>query len=95
MSPPSASADIHIGQPKLDEAEAIQLMHQAIDRGINFMDNCWDYNGGVSEVRMGKALADGYRGKVFLMTKIRRPHQGEAARQIDECLRRLRPTTST
>ena len=50
------------------------------------MDNCWDYNGGVSEVRMGKALADGYRNKVFLMTKIDGRTKAEAARQIDESL---------
>jgi uncharacterized protein len=79
----------HLGQPKLDEAEAIRLMHQAIDRGINFMDNCWDYNGGVSEERMGKALANGYRGKVFLMTKFDGRTKSEAARQIDESLQRL------
>ena len=79
----------HIGKPALDEAAAIALVRQAIDRGITFMDNCWDYNGGVSEVRMGKALADGYRTKVFLMTKIDGRTKVEAARQIDDCLRRL------
>ena len=79
----------HIGKPALDEAAGIALVRQAIDRGITFMDNCWDYNGGVSEVRMGKALADGYRTKVFLMTKIDGRTKVEAARQIDDCLRRL------
>jgi len=79
----------HLGQQALGEAEAIRLMHQAIDRGINFLDNCWDYNGGVSEERMGKALADGYRGKVFLMSKFDGRTKVEAARQIDESLRRL------
>ena len=79
----------HIGKPALDEAAAIALVRQAIDRGITFMDNCWDYNGGVSEVRMGKALADGYRTKVFLMTKIDGRTKVEAARQIDDRLRRL------
>jgi aryl-alcohol dehydrogenase-like predicted oxidoreductase len=79
----------HMGQKALDEAESIRLMRQAIDRGINFMDNCWDYNGGVSEDRMGKALADGYRSKVFLMTKFDGRTKAEAARQIDESLRRL------
>ena len=53
------------------------------------MDNCWDYNGGVSEVRMGKALRDGYRSKVFLMTKIDGRTKAEAARQIDQSLERL------
>jgi uncharacterized protein len=79
----------HLGLKTLDEAEAIRLTHEAIDRGINFLDNCWDYNGGVSEVRMGKALAGGYRGKVFLMTKFDGRTKVEAARQIDESLRRL------
>ncbi len=79
----------HIAHPGIDEQQSIQLVRQAIDRGINFMDNCWDYNGGVSEVRMGKALADGYRAKVFLMTKIDGRTKSEAARQIDESLERL------
>ena len=79
----------HIGQPRLSEDESIQLVRQAIDRGITFMDNCWDYNGGVSEIRMGKALADGYRNKAFLMTKIDGRTKAEAARQIDESLQRL------
>jgi diketogulonate reductase-like aldo/keto reductase len=79
----------HIGQSALSEPDAIQLMRQAIDRGITFMDNCWDYNDGVSEVRMGKALAGGYRNKVFLMTKIDGRTKASAAQQIDECLQRL------
>lgn len=80
----------HIGNPKLTEAESIQLMHQAADRGLTFFDNCWDYNGGESEVRMGKALAaGGYRGKVFLMTKIDGRTKQACAQQIDESLRRL------
>ena len=53
----------HIGQPSISEHESIQLIRQAIDRGITFMDNCWDYNEGASQVRMGKALKDGYRQK--------------------------------
>ncbi len=79
----------HLGQSALSEQESIRLMHEAIDRGINFMDNCWDYNGGVSEDRMGKALAGGYRSKVFLMTKFDGRTKVEAARQIDESLQRL------
>lgn len=55
----------HIGQPSISEKDSIQLIRQAIDRGITFMDNCWDYNEGASEIRMGKALKDGYRQKVF------------------------------
>jgi aryl-alcohol dehydrogenase-like predicted oxidoreductase len=79
----------HIGFSSLPEQEAIQLIHQAIDRGITFMDNSWDYNGGESEIRMGKALAAGYRNKVFLMTKFNGRTRAAAAQQIDESLRRL------
>src|SRR5437762_7192532 len=79
----------HIGQPSISEHESIQLIRQAIDRGITFMDNCWDYNEGASEVRMGQALKDGYRQKVFLMDKIDGRTKPEAARQIDTCLQRL------
>jgi predicted aldo/keto reductase-like oxidoreductase len=79
----------HIGKAELQEEESIQLMRAAIDHGITFMDNCWDYNNGVSEVRMGKALRDGYRSKVFLMTKIDGRTKESAAQQIDESLRRL------
>lgn len=80
----------HMGQPKVSEQEGIQLTRQAIDRGINFMDNCWDYNEGESETRMGKALKDGgYRQKVFLMSKIDGRTKVEAAKQIDTCLQRL------
>src|SRR5437588_3482481 len=78
----------HIGQPK-DEAEGIRIIRAAIDRGINFMDNSWDYHDGGSEVRMGKALRDGYREKAFLMTKIDGRTKQSAAKQIDESLQRL------
>jgi len=78
----------HIGLQK-DEAESIRIVRTAVDRGINFLDNCWDYNDGVSEVRMGKALRDGYRKKVFLMTKIDGQVKALAAQQIDESLQRL------
>ncbi len=78
----------HIGEPK-DEAEGIKIIRTAIDRGITFMDNCWDYHDGGSEIRMGKALRDGYRSKVFLMTKIDGRSRANAAKQIDECLKRL------
>ncbi len=79
----------HIGKSTLQEEESIQLMRRAIDEGITFLDNCWDYNDGVSEIRMGKALRDGYRNKVFLMTKIDGRTKTSAARQIDESLQRL------
>lgn len=79
----------HIGLKYVDEELGIRIVRTAIDRGITFMDNSWDYNGGVSETRMGKALRDGYRDKVFLMTKIDGRSKQEAAKQIDESLSRL------
>jgi predicted aldo/keto reductase-like oxidoreductase len=79
----------HIGQPSISEDESIRLIRQAVDRGITFMDNCWDYNEGASQVRMGKALKDGYRKRVFLMDKIDGRTQKSAAEQIDQCLQRL------
>src|SRR2546421_1429474 len=78
----------HLGR-QADEQETIRIVRTAIDNGINFLDNCWDYNGGASEIRMGKALRDGYRAKAFFMTKIDGRNQETAARQIDESLRRL------
>jgi predicted aldo/keto reductase-like oxidoreductase len=78
----------HIGGVK-DEQEGVKIIRSAIDRGITFMDNSWDYHEGGSELRMGKALADGYRQKVFLMSKIDGRTKESAARQIDESLKRL------
>jgi aryl-alcohol dehydrogenase-like predicted oxidoreductase len=78
----------HLGQPYLTEAQAIRLFHVAIDRGINFSDNSWDYNEGESERRVGKALK-GYRQKVFVMTKFDGRTKGSALRQLDESLQRL------
>src|SRR5438309_7501108 len=78
----------HIGK-QADEAESITIIRSAIDRELTFMDNCWDYNGGASEIRMGRALRDGYRQRVFLMTKIDGRTKETAARQIDESLKRL------
>src|SRR3954470_1375874 len=78
----------HIGSPK-DESEGVRIIRTAIDNGINFMDNSWDYHNGGSEVRMGKALRDGYRGRVFLMTKVDGRTKKTCAEQIDESLKRL------
>lgn len=78
----------HIGRQK-DEQESIRIIRSAIDRGINFMDNCWDYHNGGSEIRMGKVLRDGYRQKVFLMTKFDGRTKQSAAQQINESLQRL------
>jgi len=78
----------HMGVPK-DEQDAIKLVRTAVDEGITFLDNCWDYHDGKSEVWMGKALRDGYRPKVFLMTKFDGRTKQSTARQIDESLQRL------
>ena len=79
----------HIGLNEVDEQLSIRIIRTAVDRGITFMDNSWDYNEGDSEIRMGKALRDGYRDRVFLMTKIDGRSKKEAARQLDQSLRRL------
>ncbi len=79
----------HLGLAHVDEPLSIRIVRSAIDRGITFMDNSWDYNEGASEIRMGKALRDGYREKDFLMTKIDGRSRREAAKQLDESLRRL------
>lgn len=80
----------HLGMSHLEEQLSIRIIRSAIDQGINFMDNSWDYNDGASEERMGKALGEGYRERVFLMTKIDGRSGKEAARQLEESLRRLR-----
>src|SRR3954471_15015884 len=80
----------HLGKSDLSEDESIKLIHSGIDKGINFMDNSWDYNKGESEKRMGKALAEGgYRKRVLLMTKIDGRTKEEANKQIEESLKRL------
>jgi predicted aldo/keto reductase-like oxidoreductase len=73
-----------------DEQESIRIVRHAIDNGITFLDNCWDYNEGKSEERMGAALAGGYRQKVFLMTKLDGRTKEAAAQQLDQSLKRLR-----
>jgi uncharacterized protein len=78
----------HLGK-QADPNESVAIIRKALDEGINFLDNCWDYNGGESEIRMGQALRDGYRDKAFLMTKIDGRTKSSAAAQIDESLRRL------
>src|SRR5438105_10156609 len=79
----------HIGFNYIDEQLSVRIVRTAIDNGINFMDNCWDYNDGASEIRMGEALRDGYRDRVFLMTKIDGRTKKDAAKQLDESLRRM------
>jgi predicted aldo/keto reductase-like oxidoreductase len=79
----------HLSLKTVEEEMATRIVRTAIDRGLTFMDNCWDYNGGESEIRMGKALKEGYRDKAFLMTKIDGRSKKEAAKQLDESLQRL------
>ena len=79
----------HLARPGVDAEESIRIVRTGLDQGINFLDNCWDYNGGESEIRMGKALRDGYRQKAFLMTKIDGRNKATAASQINESLKRL------
>jgi len=83
----------HLALKHVDEPLAIRLVRTALDRGINFLDNAWDYNDGASEIRMGKALQDGYRKKAFLMTKIDGRSAKEANRQLEDSLRRLQTDT--
>lgn len=79
----------HIGFSRLSEKEAVHLIRFAIDNGIDFLDNSWDYNDGASEKRVGKALKEGYRKRAFVMTKIDGRSRKSAAKQLDESLSRL------
>jgi len=79
----------HIGKEDLTRSEAVRIIRSALDRGLSFMDNSWDYNDGESERRLGKALKDGYRKKAFVMTKVDGRTKKEAAKQIDQSLKRL------
>jgi len=79
----------HIGRSDVTEEESQRIIRTAIENGINFMDNCWCYNDGQSEIRMGKALRDGYRKRVFLMTKLDGRDAKSATMQLDESLKRL------
>ena len=80
----------HLALPGVSEQLALRIVRRAIDEGITFLDNSWDYNGGASERRVGKALQGGYREKVFVMTKVDGRSAAEATRQLDESLRRLK-----
>jgi aryl-alcohol dehydrogenase-like predicted oxidoreductase len=81
----------HLGRAEVSEDEALRLIHQSLDRGINFLDNSWDYNEGRNEDRGGKALQqEGYRRKAFVMTKIDGRTKGNAADQIDTSLKPLK-----
>ncbi len=82
----------HIGN-RIDEAAAVRLMRAAVDGGMSFFDNAWDYNDGRSENRMGLAMKDGYRQKVFLMTKTDSHTATGFNTQLEESLRRLQVET--
>jgi aryl-alcohol dehydrogenase-like predicted oxidoreductase len=79
----------HLGSDDVDEKLAIQIVRSAIDEGITFLDNSWDYHKGASEKRMGKALRDGYRERAFVMTKIDGRSEEAATKQLEESLKRL------
>jgi aryl-alcohol dehydrogenase-like predicted oxidoreductase len=79
----------HIGSPKLSSSEAVRIIRAALDGGLTFMDNSWDYNDGNSEKRLGKALKNGYRAKAFVMTKVDGRNKAAATRQLHESLKRL------
>ena len=80
----------HLSLKHVDEDLSLRIVRTALERGINFLDNSWDYQEGVSELRMGKALADGYRDKAFVMTKIDGRSKQEATKQLEDSLRRLK-----
>ena len=79
----------HIGLGSVTDAEATQIIRTALDSGVNFLDNSWDYNGGRSEIREGNALRDGYRKKAFLMTKLDGRTGTSAMQQLETSLKRL------
>ena len=79
----------HIGHRRITDEESVTLIRKAIDEGINFLDNAWEYNGGRSEILMGKALRDGYREKVILMTKHHGREPETARKHLEESLERL------
>jgi predicted aldo/keto reductase-like oxidoreductase len=79
----------HIGKSKIRQSEAVKIIRRAIDNGLTFMDNSWDYEDGQSEIRLGLALKNGYRHKAFVMTKVDGRTKKEAARQLDQSLKRM------
>jgi aryl-alcohol dehydrogenase-like predicted oxidoreductase len=79
----------HLGLPKVEEADAIRIVHAAADHGVTFFDNSWDYNEGKSEERLGKALTGGLRQKIFLMTKLDGRTKDAVTSQLETSLKRL------
>jgi aryl-alcohol dehydrogenase-like predicted oxidoreductase len=79
----------HLGKPDLSDSDAARIIHAALERGINFLDNSWDYNEGESERRVGNAI-QGIRDRVFVMTKFDGRTKVSALQQLDDSLRRLK-----
>src|SRR5690606_15758149 len=79
----------HIGQIK-DDQESIDFIRYAIDNGVTFLDNAWEYHDGRSEDLMGRALLNGYRDKAFLMTKHHGRDKKTAMQHLEDSLRRLK-----
>ncbi len=79
----------HVGRSSVSQDESTRILRTGLDSGVNFLDNCWDYNDGLSEIRMGIALKDGYREKAFLMTKLDGRTAKAAQQQLEESLKRL------
>ena len=79
----------HLSRPTVTDQEAERIIRTALDNGVTFFDNSWDYGDGVSERRYGQALA-GHRDDIFLMSKVCDRTRDGALRQLDESLRRLR-----
>jgi predicted aldo/keto reductase-like oxidoreductase len=79
----------HVGSANLTDREAVYLVQFAIDHGVTFMDNAWEYSDGHAESRMGQAIHD-RRDEVFLMTKVCARDRDGATRQLEDSLRRLR-----
>jgi uncharacterized protein len=75
--------------PSTTAQDAIRLVRSASDHGITFFDNCWDYNDGISEVRLGQALKDGYRQKAFVMTKLDARTAKDYDKQLEQSMGRL------
>src|SRR5581483_3628210 len=84
-----------LGLQQVDEPLSFRIVRTAIDRGITFMDNSWDYNNGLSETRLGKALRDGYRDKVLLMTKLTAEPKRKPPNSSTNPSAVCKPTTST
>ena len=78
----------HMGVSRMTDKESVRMVHEAMDNGVNFMDNAWEYHQGRSEVRLGKALKD-RRDKAFVMTKHHGREKKMAMEHLEDSLKRL------